>query len=280
MSHPIAPADAAINELLAIMAALRHPVTGCPWDQAQNFSTIAPFTLEEVIEAIARDDMIDLQDELGDLLLQVVFHAQMAEEAGHFDFLDVVSGIKAKLIRRHPHVFGDGKADNPAEVKTLWEAIKATERAEKARRRAASGFEPAASQSALLDSIPAALPGLIRAMKLQQKAASVGFDWNDPALVLEKIAEETLEVREALASGSQAALADEIGDLLFATINLARHAGLDPETCLQATNAKFTRRFGAIEAALAREGRSLLEADLDEMERLWVAAKTLDHALA
>jgi nucleoside triphosphate diphosphatase len=268
-----------IARLIEIMAALRAPETGCPWDLVQTFETIAPFTIEEaheVADAIARKDMVDLCDELGDLLLQVVYHAQMAQEAGAFAFSDVVMAITTKLIRRHPHVFGDRAAGNPSEVKHLWEAIKAQECAEKAERKAASGQSVPVAAQGLLSAISSALPGFTRAMKLQTKASSVGFDWNDAQLVLDKIEEETHEVRAALTSGNKDAIEDEIGDLLFAAVNLARHTQLDPEACLQRTNAKFARRFSKIEAALAAQGRSLTDADLDEMERLWIAAKTGD----
>jgi len=263
-----------IARLLEIMAALRDPETGCPWDIKQDFSTIAPYTIEEaceVADAIARGDMVDLCDELGDLLLQVVFHAQMASEAGHFAFPDVVEAITTKLIRRHPHVFGDRSAGNPGEVKELWEAIKAEERAEKAARKAVGGAAPA--RTSLLDGVPLALPAQKRAVKLQQKASAVGFDWNDPKAVLAKLREEITEVEEVLDRNDKAALTDEIGDMLFVIANLARHADIDPEAALEGTNRKFMRRFAHIEAALAAEGRDFSETDLTEMDSLWDEAK-------
>jgi ATP diphosphatase len=263
-----------IARLIAIMAALREPETGCPWDIEQDFVSIAPYTIEEayeVADAIRRADWVDLRDELGDLLLQVVYHAQMAEEAGHFAFPDVVEAITTKLIRRHPHVFGDRAAGNPAAVKGLWDAIKAEEKAERRAARARLGL-PDDMPKGLLGGVKTALPAFARAMKLQHKASTVGFDWNDIHLVLDKIEEETAEVRAAL-SGEKSALEEEIGDLLFAAVNLARHAGIDPEVALQATNDKFQTRFARIEGALAADGRVLADASLEEMERLWVAAK-------
>ncbi len=263
-----------ISRLLEIMAALRDPETGCPWDLKQDFSTIAPYTIEEaceVADAIERGDLVDLCDELGDLLLQVAFHAQMAEEAGYFAFPDVVEAITTKLIRRHPHVFGDRSAGNPGEVKELWEAIKAEERAEKATRKAASGLAPA--RKSLLDGVPVAMPALKKAVKLQQKAGAVGFDWNDPKAVLAKLREEIAEVEEVLDQGDTAALKDEIGDMLFVIANLARHADIDPEAALEGTNAKFRRRFAHIERALESAGRDFSQTDLSEMDALWDEAK-------
>ena len=268
-----------IARLLAIMAALRDPQTGCPWDIEQRFETIAPYTIEEayeVADAIQRGDRVDLKEELGDLLLQVVFHARMAEEAGDFAFGDVVEAITRKLIRRHPHVFGERTALNPGNVKELWDAIKAEEKAERAAARAAAGLADD-RPAGLLGGVKQALPAFARAMKLQEKASTVGFDWHDARLVLDKIEEEAREVRAALDSREADAIEDEIGDLLFAMVNLARHASVEPETALQRANEKFTRRFGLIEEALAAQGRSLAEADLAEMETLWVAAK---HQLA
>lgn len=280
-ASPVNPALAALPEeplarLIAIMAALRHPETGCPWDIVQSFETIAPYTLEEaheVADAIRRGDMVDLKDELGDLLLQVVYHARMAEEAGHFAFQDVVQAINAKLVRRHPHVFGDRTAGNPGAVKHLWDKIKAEEKAARAAGRKAAGLTDD-TPAGLLGSVKTALPAFARAVKLQEKASTVGFDWNNALLVLDKIAEETGEVRAAIESGEQSDIEEEIGDLLFAMANLARHAGVDPEVALSGANAKFTRRFQAIERALAAEGRNLDSASLDEMEALWIAAKT------
>ena len=260
-----------IGRLIGIMAALRTPRTGCPWDLEQNFATIAPYTLEEayeVADAIARNDLGDLQEELGDLLLQVVFHARMAQEQGAFDFGDVVEGITAKLIRRHPHVFGERRAGNPEAVKGLWDEIKAQE---KERKRAkAGGSTP--SQEGALAGVPIALPALTRALKLQAKAGKVGFDWNDMRAVLRKIREETDEIEAALEIDSEKAAA-EVGDLLFAAVNLARHLHADPETLLRQTNQKFERRFAAIERALAARGKAPQDATLAEMDALWDEAK-------
>lgn len=260
-----------IARLLEIMAALRTPVTGCPWDLAQDFRSILPYTIEEAFEvadAIEREDRADLRDELGDLLLQVVFHARLAEEEGSFDFGGVVEAITSKLIRRHPHVFGPKRDLSPDEVKALWDDIKAQEKADRAARGS-----PQAAPTGLLADIPATFPPMTRAVKLQSKAATVGFDWTETASVLAKIEEEVGEVRAALASGERAAITDEIGDLLFAAINLARHARIDPDRALRSTNAKFERRFGFVEAELARQGSSLNRATLDEMEALWSHAK-------
>ncbi|MGL5447785.1 MAG: nucleoside triphosphate pyrophosphohydrolase [Rhabdaerophilum sp.] len=267
-----------LARLIDIMAALRHPETGCPWDIVQNFAKIAPFTIEEayeVADAIKRGDMVDLREELGDLLLQVVYHARMAEEAGHFAFPDVVEAINTKLVRRHPHVFGSREVENPGAVKHLWDAIKAEEKAERAAARAAAGL-PDDTPKGLLGSVKAALPAFSRAVKLQEKASTVGFDWNDALLVLDKIEEEAREVRAAIQEGQQAEIEEEIGDLLFALVNLARHAKVDPEKALASANEKFTRRFGAIEMALAAQGRNLAEASLEDMEKLWVAAKNAE----
>lgn len=258
-----------IARLIDIMAALRDPQTGCAWDVRQTFETIAPYTLEEaheVADAIARGDREDLRDELGDLLLQVVFHAQMADEEGSFDFGGVVEAITTKLIRRHPHVFGALENRDPEAIKRLWDEIKSTEKQERRERR--GGAEPG-----LLDEIPAGLPALMRADKLTRRAAKVGFDWPDPEQVLAKVGEEFEEVGEAMAEGNEADIAEEIGDLLFAAANLARHHDIDPEAALQAANAKFMRRFKAIEDTLAREGRSLEDADIDEMEAIWQRSK-------
>jgi ATP diphosphatase len=254
-----------IGRLLDIMAALRTPQSGCPWDLAQSFATIAPYTLEEayeVADAIARDDLADLKDELGDLLLQVVFHARMAEEQGAFDFGDVVGSITDKLIRRHPHVFGDERSDDPRAVEGLWERIKAQE-------KAARGRSP---EQGTLAGVPVTLPALTRALKLQAKASQVGFDWNDPRAVLRKIREEADEIEEAL-DGDQAAAAAEVGDLLFAAVNLARHLRADPEALLRQTNQKFESRFSAIERALAARGKAPQDATLAEMDALWDEAK-------
>jgi ATP diphosphatase len=258
-----------IARLIEIMAALRDPQTGCAWDVRQTFETIAPYTLEEaheVADAISRGDREDLCDELGDLLLQVVFHARMAEEEGSFDFGGVVEAITTKLIRRHPHVFGEVENRDPQAIKRLWDDIKSAEKKERRERR--GGAEPG-----LLDEVPAGLPALMRADKLTRRAAKVGFDWPDPEQVLAKVREEYEEVGAAMAEGDAAAVAEEIGDLLFAAANLARHHNIDPEAALQAGNAKFARRFKTIEETLAREGRRLEDAELDEMEAIWQRSK-------
>src|SRR5229473_1907055 len=262
-----------ISRLLDIMAMLRTPGSGCPWDLEQNFATIAPYTIEEaheVTDAIARGDLDDLREELGDLLLQVVFHARMAEEQNAFSFGDVVEAISTKMIRRHPHVFADkdGKL-TPSHVKEAWERIKAEEKAERAARRPPRET----AHKSLLSGVKAGQPALTRAMELQRKASSVGFDWNDPRAVLNKIREEADEIEAALDRGDADELAQETGDLLFALVNLARHVGADPDLALRGTNAKFERRFGYIERALAAQDRSLESASLAEMDALWNAAK-------
>ncbi len=261
-----------IFRLIEIMAALRTPGTGCPWDLEQTFATIAPYTLEEafeVVDAIERDDLHDLCEELGDLLLQVVFHARMAEEQCAFAFDDVVEAVTKKLIRRHPHVFGDEEARAAGDVKGLWDRIKAEEKADRAARRNGAPPEPTGA----LAGIPVALPALARAQKLQDKASKVGFDWNDPMAVLAKIREEIDEVEEAHRAGKTNAAADEAGDLLFAMVNLVRHLDGDAEATLRKTNAKFERRFASIERALAKEDRKPTDATLAEMDALWDAAK-------
>jgi ATP diphosphatase len=265
-----------IARLIEIMAALRTAGTGCPWDLAQNFATIAPYTIEEayeVADAIERHDFDDLRDELGDLLLQVVFHARMAEEASLFSFGDVVEAITEKLVRRHPHVFGDaGNLDTEA-VNALWDKIKAQEKAE---RRAARAIDPKGARGrreGALAAVSVALPALTRALKLQEKAGKVGFDWNDPTAVLAKIREEADEIAAELASGEARAARDEVGDLLFAAVNLARHLGADPEAALRAANEKFERRFGYIEQALAKAGKTPEQSTLAEMDELWNEAK-------
>ena len=263
-----------IADLLAIMARLRTPGIGCPWDLEQDFRSIAPYTIEEayeVADAIERGDIEDLRDELGDLLLQVVFHARMAEEAGAFDFGGVVDAITTKMIRRHPHVFGDVNSSNAAAVKRRWAEIKAEEKAERAARRRRGGIEP---DDGLLASVSAGLPALARAVKLQAKAGTVGFDWNDPKAVLAKIREELDEFEAELDDGLDSErLEDECGDILFAVANLARHLKIDPDTALRRSNAKFERRFGYIERELRTVGRTAEDATLDEMEELWVLAK-------
>ncbi|MGB7432328.1 MAG: nucleoside triphosphate pyrophosphohydrolase [Ahrensia sp.] len=265
-----------ITALLELMARLRDPSTGCPWDVEQTFATIAPYTLEEayeVADAIERDDMADLVDELGDLLLQVVFHARIAEEAGHFDFGDVVEAIMTKMIRRHPHVFGEEEARGKKLAKGMWEKIKATEKAEKAAKRAALG-KMTDTPPSLLDDVPRVLPALTRGLKLQKKAATVGFDWGEATPILDKLEEEAAELRAALASGRQDDIAEEYGDLLFVLVNLARHLDIEPEAALNDANCKFARRFRYIEAALAIQNITLNDATLDQMEALWIEAKT------
>jgi MazG family protein len=259
-----------VSELLAIMRRLRDPNGGCPWDLEQDFATIAPYTIEEAYEvasAIEAGDHSALKDELGDLLLQVVFHAQMAAEQGLFAFPDVVRAICDKMVRRHPHVFGDGAASTPGAVTEAWADIKR-------RERAAKPQEP----QGLLDDVPRALPALMRAIKLQNRAAEVGFDWPSAVFVTDKIAEETKELAEAAGSQDPAKTAEEFGDLLFAMANLARHLKLDPEDALRSANAKFVRRFKMIEAGLAARGQTLEDASLDEMEALWQDAKRAERS--
>jgi nucleoside triphosphate diphosphatase len=268
-----------IRELLAIMAELRTPVTGCPWDLEQDFSTIAPYTIEEayeVADAIERGDLDDLKDELGDLLLQVVFHARMAEEAGIFVFGDVVESITGKMIRRHPHVFGQLDARDAAHVKERWEAIKEDEKA--ARATLSPAGPDGKSSGGLLADVPVALPALTRAVKLQKRAGTVGFDWNDPFAVIAKTREELDEFEEELSTEPKdhERLEDELGDILFAIANLGRHLHVDPEKALRRSNAKFLRRFRYIEKELEARGRELKDASLEEMEAIWTEAKRLD----
>jgi ATP diphosphatase len=264
---PKDPGDAT-RRLIEVMARLRDPETGCPWDIEQSFRTIAPYTIEEayeVADAIERDAMAELKDELGDLLFQVAFHSRMAEERGAFDFADVAAGIVDKMIRRHPHVFGEATVDADG-MPAQWERQKAEERAAKA---AAEG-----QVAGVLDGIAAGLPSLTRALKLQKRAARVGFDWTDPADTLAKIDEEVAEIRAEIdANAPKDRIEDEIGDLLFCAVNLARHYEVDPDSALRRTNAKFERRFRHLEAALKAQGRDPAGASLDEMEALWVAAK-------
>lgn len=303
MTNAIEPARD-IARLIDIMTALRTPVTGCPWDLEQTFATIAPYTIEEayeVADAIQRGDLADLRDELGDLLLQVVYHARLAEEQSAFDFGDVVMGVTAKMIRRHPHVFGDATAKSAGAVKGLWDQIKAQERAAK----------PQASAGVLTD-VPVALPALTRAIKLQHKAAKVGFDWPSLAPVFDKMREELAELEAEVAKSapsgglllapsdcpsdsrpeganfaasgrlreakSDAAVKEEFGDLLFVMANVARHLKIDPEDALRAANEKFTRRFAHIEARLAEQGRHPAQSTLNEMDALWDEAKALERA--
>ena len=266
-----------ISRLIEIMAALRDPKTGCPWDIEQDFASIAPYTIEEayeVADAIERGDRDDLRDELGDLLLQVVYHARMAEEEGEFAFGDVVEAVTRKMIRRHPHVFGDETARSAGMAKGMWENIKAEEKAEKRAARLARGLSADAEDAGLLGDVPANLPSLTRALKLQQKAARVGFDWKEAKPILDKIEEEIAELREAMETGSAQQTADEFGDVLFSVVNLGRHLDVDAEDALRRTNDKFRTRFQFIERSLKAQGRTLDEASLDEMETLWQQAKT------
>lgn len=272
-----------IHRLIEIMAALRTPGRGCAWDLEQSFETIVPFTIEEAYEiadAVARRDMLDFKDELGDLLLQVVFQARIAEELGVFDFGGVVEAITSKMIRRHPHVFGGLASErelSPTEIETLWARIKADEKTAKiaALRAVRDGrvADDEATQAGVLDDVSLALPGLTRAVKLQAKAATVGFDWNDIRLVLAKIREETSEIEAALDAGAGEAIEEEIGDLFFTVANLARHAQADPESTIRRANAKFEQRFRFIEQELARQGVAPDAATLSEMDALWNVAK-------
>lgn len=261
--------DGGIARLLEIMRRLRDPVSGCPWDIEQSFTSIVPYTIEEaheVADAIARQAWEELPGELGDLLLQVVFHAQMATDAGLFGFQDVVQAISAKMVARHPHVFGDESRDKtPAQQTVDWERIKAAERG--------------AQNARVLDGVALGLPGLTRAVKLQKRAARVGFDWPSTDEVVAKIAEEAAELVEARDQLSQAEVTEEFGDLLFVIANLARHLDVDPEAALRAANAKFSRRFGQIEDWLAEDDRTPADSDLAEMDALWNRAKAEEKAL-
>ncbi|MBY5867358.1 nucleoside triphosphate pyrophosphohydrolase [Rhizobium leguminosarum] len=270
-----------ISRLIEIMAALRHPETGCPWDIVQNFKTIKPYTIEEAYEvsdAIERGDMDDLCDELGDLLLQVVFHARMAEEAGEFSFGDVVNAITAKMIRRHPHVFARSAADTPDAVKRQWDEIKQAEKRERTERRSRRGITEDFN-SGFLGSVQRSFPALTEALKLQERAAKVGFDWSAPEPILDKIEEEIGELRVALREGDQAKVSDELGDLIFAVVNIGRHVKADPEQAVRGTNTKFRRRFSHIEQVLEAEGETLEEATLERMEEIWQAAKAIERAV-
>jgi ATP diphosphatase len=260
--------EAELRRLLDIMAALRDPAAGCPWDRQQTFDTIAPYTIEEayeVADAIARRDLAALPDELGDLLFQVVYHAQLADEAGHFAFADIAAAISQKMLRRHPHVFGEAAARDAAAQTAAWEEQKRAERAARAEVGTLAG-------------IPLGLPALTRAEKLARRAARVGFDWPDTNAVLAKLDEEISELRAELPAADPARLADEVGDLLFVVVNLARKLNLDPEACLRGANAKFLRRFNSVEASLAAEGRTPAEASLADMELAWQAAKKRERA--
>jgi tetrapyrrole methylase family protein/MazG family protein/ATP diphosphatase len=253
-----------IDRLLAIMAKLREPDSGCPWDLQQTFATVAPYTVEEayeVADAIERGDLDDLKDELGDLLLQVVFHARMAEEQGSFAFDDVANAICDKMVRRHPHVFGDQRFDDIAAQSKAWDDIKSVERAAKGRA------------DSLLDDVPVGLPALTRAVKLSKRAARVGFVWTRTQDVVDKLHEELEELEHEIRAGDKAKAREELGDLLFVCANLARDLDIDPEDALRSTNAKFVRRFQFIEAALAKTGRSPDQSNLQEMDGLWNEAK-------
>jgi MazG family protein len=259
-----------VDELLAIMAQLRDPDRGCPWDREQTFSTIAPYTIEEayeVADAIERGDMSELREELGDLLFQVVFYCQMAREAGRFDFAQVVDAISAKMIRRHPHVFGDAEIGSAEEQRLAWERHKVEER----RARDAHG---------VLDGVARALPALMRAEKLQRRAAKVGFDWSDAGGALAKVDEESREIGRELEAQrrDRHRLAEEVGDLLFACVNVARLVGVDAEAALSGASSKFERRFRAVEAELAARGRTPQDADLQEMDAIWERIKSREGA--
>ena len=275
-----------IQRLIEIMVALRTPETGCPWDIEQSFATIAPYTIEEayeVADAIARDDLGDLRDELGDLLLQVVYHARMAEEQGAFAFGDVVEAITSKMIRRHPHVFGDDEARSSGMAEGFWSRIKAEE---KAAKQAETGTE---ARQSLLDDVPVGLPALTRAVKLQDKAARVGFDWPSLGPVFEKLREEIGELAEVALPAdprgpaperspqTRAKVEEEYGDLLFVMANVARHLKIDPEAALRAANRKFVRRFAHIEQRLAEDGRAPEGSTLAEMDALWDEAKARER---
>ncbi|MDX2289590.1 MAG: nucleoside triphosphate pyrophosphohydrolase [Hyphomicrobiaceae bacterium] len=274
-----------LADLIAVMAALRDPQTGCPWDRAQDFASIAPYTIEEayeVADAITRGDRIDLKEELGDLLLQVVYHARLAQEEGAFAFADVVDAITRKMLRRHPHVFGSPQERAAGAAPGFWSRIKAEERAEKALTRAALGIAERPESQSLLSDVPIALPGLTRALKLQDKAARVGFDWPSLAPVFDKVREEIAELEEVARphrdpdsdpSVDRHKVEEELGDLLFVMANVARHLDIDPEAALRRANAKFMRRFAHIEARLAETGRTPGDSDLAEMDALWNEAK-------
>lgn len=300
-----------LADLVAVMAALRTPVTGCPWDLEQSFATIAPYTIEEayeVADAIARGDLADLRDELGDLLLQTVYHARLAEEQGAFDIHDVIDAITRKMVRRHPHVFGDTAARTAGAAKGFWEGIKAEEKAAKAKERArlSPGAAAGSAPSSALADVPVGMPALTRAVKLQDKAARVGFDWPSIAPVLAKLGEELGELEQEIARGatsgrlpageqpaamqetaaggglpageSPAAMQEELGDVLFVIANIARHLKIDPEAALRAANQKFTRRFAHVEARLATLGKRPEQSSLAEMDALWDEMRAADKA--
>jgi len=271
----------AIDRLIAIMTMLRDKQHGCPWDLEQTIKSLLPYTLEEVYEvadAIENNDLVELEDELGDLLFQVIFYAQIAKEQGAFDFQDIATAITDKLVRRHPHVFPDGDVEkfgiqqdiSAQQVVVNWEAIKELEREEKRKK---GGEQVAQEVESILDDLPRALPAMERARKLQKRAAQVGFDWAEIAPVLEKLKEEVAEFEEALASGDLERMSDELGDVLFATINLARHSKIEPEVALRSTNQSFETRFKWIEAALSQQDKVFKDANLEELDALWDQAK-------
>ena len=271
----------AIDRLIVIMTMLRDKQHGCPWDLEQSIKSLLPYTLEEVYEvadAIENNDLVELEDELGDLLFQVIFYAQIAKEQGAFDFQDIAAAISSKLLRRHPHVFPDGDMKkfgipqniSADQVVVNWEAIKEVEREEKRKK---GGKKASQQLESLLDDVPRALPAMERARKLQKRAAQVGFDWAEIGPVLEKLKEEVQEFEEALASGDSERMSDELGDVLFAAVNLARHSKIEPEVALRSANRRFEVRFKWIEVALTAKGRSLKEASLEELDMLWDEAK-------
>ena len=277
-------APTAVDRLIAIMTMLRDKQHGCPWDLEQTIKSLLPYTLEEayeVADAIENNDLVELEDELGDLLFQVIFYAQIAKEQGAFDFQDIATAITDKLIRRHPHVFPGGDVEqfgisqeiDAQQVVVNWEAIKEIEREEKRKK---GGKQAVQGVESILDDVPRALPAMERARKLQKRAAQVGFDWAEVAPVLEKLKEEVVEFEEALASGDLERMSDELGDVLFATINLARHSKIEPEVALRSTNRRFERRFKWIEAALYKQGKVFKDAKLEELDVLWGQAKKTD----
>jgi len=266
--------------LIEVMAALRTPGSGCPWDLEQTFKTIAPYTIEEayeVADAITRENMPDLKEELGDLLLQVVYHARMAEEQGSFTFADVADGITTKMIRRHPHVFGSAEARAAGAAKGFWERAKAEEKRARAAQRAMAGAPDPAPQS-LLDAVPVSFPALPRAVKLQGEAAKVGFDWPSLEPVFAKMKEELAELEDSINRSEQAKVEEEYGDLLFVLANVARHLEIDPEASLRAANQKFVRRFRRIEEKLRARGKAPAQSNLEEMDALWNEAKAEERS--
>jgi ATP diphosphatase len=279
------PSKYSTDDLLYLMSRLRDPETGCPWDIKQTYQSIVPHTLEEayeVADAIDKKDYVHLKEELGDLLFQVIFYSQIGKEDKHFDFSDIVDALVSKLVRRHPHVFPTGELRSEInsapltddEISGRWEQIKQQERDDKEAEQVL--LKKQSTDNGLLDDIPIALPALQRAEKLQKRAATVGFDWPETIQVLDKIEEEIAELREALIEGDRAHIQDEMGDVLFAMTNLARHINVKSEIALRGTNEKFVRRFSFIESSLKNAGRSLEDASLEEMEELWQAAKKLE----